>query len=413
VALATDEIVITGIGMVTPIGGDAPSTMKALLRGESGVGLLPEDQHGLTPVYLNAPVDDAALTTVSRQELRRYDRSVHLALQAMREAWRDAGEPDVDPTRLASIVSTGIGGLLTIFAEYDRYLIKGHPGTPATVVPALMSNASSALIAAELGARAGAVSLSSACASGADAIAYAIRLLRDDEIDVAVIGGTEAVIHPVSLTCFAALRALSSRHDEPAKASRPFDRDRDGFVLGEGSAILVVERRRHAVARGARIWGKLLGAGSTCDASHIVAPEPSGISSAEAVGKALRSAGIGPSDVTFVSAHATSTPSGDLAEWEALRKAFGKCLPDIYVTAVKSALGHLIGASGAVAAALAVMSLHDRLVPPTQNLDNLDDRIELNIVHGSPRAISIDGPTALINSSGFGGHNVAVVVAGE
>ena len=406
---AVDEIVITGIGMVSPLGGTADATMQALLKAKSGVSLLPGSQHHLSPVHLHAPVADAALTSVTSLERRRFDRSVQLALQATREAWRDAGAPEVEPARLASIVSSGIGGVLTVLAGHEHYLKKGYVGVPATIVPGLMSNSSSAVIAAEYGAHAAAVSLASACASGADAVAYALRLFREDEIDVAIVGGTEAVVHPMTLSAFASLRALSTRNSDPARASRPFDRDRDGFVLGEGSAILLAERRRHAVARGARIWGKLLGAGTSCDAAHIVTPEPSGKWSAEAMRKALRSGGVQRSDVEIVSAHATSTPAGDIAEWRALQAAFGSALTDISVTAVKSAIGHLIGAAGPVAVALAVMSLHEGLIPPTQNLDNLDPEIELNVVHGSPQPLTRNG-VALVNSSGFGGHNVAIVV---
>jgi len=404
-----DEIVITGIGIVSPVGGTASATMQALLKAESGVSLLPGAQHHLSPVHLQAPVADAALAILTAAERRRLDRSVQLALQAAREAWQDAGAPEVEPARLASIVSSGIGGVLTVLAGHEHYLKKGYVGVPATIVPALMSNSSSAVIAAEYGAHGAAVSLASACASGADAVAYALRLFREDEIDVAVVGGTEAIVHPMTLSAFASLRALSTRNSDPAGASRPFDRDRDGFVLGEGSAILVAERRRHAVARGARIWGRLLGAGATCDAAHMVAPEPSGKWSAEAMRKALRSAGVQSSDVEMVSAHATSTPQGDVAEGRALQAAFGSAITDIKVTAVKSAIGHLIGAAGPMAVALAVMSLHEGLIPPTQNLDNLDPEIELNVVHGAPQSLTRDG-VALVNSSGFGGHNVAVVV---
>jgi 3-oxoacyl-[acyl-carrier-protein] synthase II len=408
-ATTADDIVITGIGIVSPVGVCAEASMRALLRAESGVTLLPESQRDLAPVYLHAPVADAALTSITAVESRRLDRSAQLALQASREAWRDAGAPTVDPARLASIVSSGIGGLQTIFSGYERYARKGYIGMSPSVVPALMANSSSAVIATEFGAHAAAVSLASACASGADALAHALRLFRDDEIDVAVVGGTEAVVHPVTLSAFASLRALSTRHDDPARASRPFDRDRDGFVLGEGAAILVVERRRHAVARGTRIWGSLLGAGVTCDAVHLVAPDPSGRWSAEAIRKALRSADIRAADVEFVSAHATSTPSGDIAEWRAFQAAFGAALADVSVTAVKSAIGHLIGAAGAMAVAFAVMSLYQGMIPATLNLDNLDPEIELDVVRGAPRPLARGG-AALVNSSGFGGHNVAVVV---
>jgi 3-oxoacyl-[acyl-carrier-protein] synthase II len=406
-----DDLVITGIGIVSPVGGDAPSTMKSMLDGKSGVALLPEAQRAGTPVHLQAPVADTAFTRTTAAERRRYDRSVNLALQAAREAWEDAGRPAAEPARFASVMATGVGGLLTIYDSYSHYLRKGFTGLPAFTIPGLISNTSAALVAAEYGAHAGAIALSSACASSADAVAYALRLFRLDEIDIAVVGGTEAVVHPMTLSGFSALRALSNRNDDPTRASRPFDRDRDGFVLGEGAAVMVIERSRHAAARGARAWGRLLGAGATCDAANLVAPDPDGTWSAEAMLKALSYADIAPSDVAFISAHATSTVNGDTAEYHALRRAFGASLDDMCITAVKSAMGHLLGAASAVAIALAAMSLHEGLVPPTQNLDNLDSQIDLDVVSGSPRKISLGA--ALINSAGFGGHNVAVVVGPE
>jgi 3-oxoacyl-[acyl-carrier-protein] synthase II len=410
--MPADDVVLTGLGIVSPVGGDTRSTMRALLRGESGVSLLPEDQRAGTPVYLHAPVDDGALTRVSRKEKLRHDRSAQMALQAGREAWEDAGAPEAEPSRVASVVATGMGGLTILFGLYDRYLVKGPVGMPAHTVTGIMANASSALLAMEIGARAAAVSLASACASGADAIAHAMRLFRDDEIDLALAGGTEATAHPVTLSAFAALRALSSRHDDPPHASRPFDRDRDGFVMGEGAAVLVMERRRHAEARGARIWARVAGAGSTCDASHLVAPDPTGHWNAEAMGKALRAAQIGPSDVSCVSAHATATVQGDLAETEALKKAFNGALSGICVTALKSSFGHMIGASGAVAAAVAAISVHDKAVPPTRNLDHLDPAIDLDVVRETARPLPA-GAAILVNAAGFGGHNTAVVIAGE
>jgi 3-oxoacyl-[acyl-carrier-protein] synthase II len=407
--MPADDIVITGLGIVSPIGGDARSTMDALLRGESGVTLLPEDQGERTPVRLHAPVDDAALTRVSRRERLRHDRSTQLALQAGREAWEDAGAPEADPSRVASVVATGMGGLTILLELYDRYLIKGPISVPAHTIPGIMANASSALLATEIGARAAAVSLASACASGADAIAHAMRLFRDDEIDLALAGGTEAIVHPVTLSAFGALRALSRRHDDPPHASRPFDRDRDGFVLGEGAGVLVMERRRHAEARGARIWARAAGSGSTCDGSHLVAPDPTGQWNAAAIGKALRAAQMGPSDISCVSAHATATVQGDLAETEALKKAFNG---PIAVTALKSSFGHMIGASGAVAAAVAALSVHDKTVPPTRNLDNLDPAIDLDVVRGTARPLPA-GAAVLVNAAGFGGHNTAVVITAE
>lgn len=410
--MPADDVVITGVGIVSPVGGDARSTMRALLDGESGVTLLPAQQRDRTPAYLCAPVDDSALTQVTRRERLRHDRSVHLALQAGREAWQDAGAPDAEPSRVASVVATGMGGLTILLGLYDRYLVRGPISVPAHTITGIMANASSALLASEIGARAAALSLASACASGADAIAHALRLFRDDEVDLALAGGTEAIVHPVTLSAFAALRALSGRHDDPARASRPFDRDRDGFVLGEGAGVLVMERRRHAEGRGARIWARVAGAGSTCDGSHLVAPDPTGHWNAEAIGKALRAARIGPSDVSCVSAHATATVRGDLAEAEALKKAFDGALGGVCVTALKSSFGHMIGASGAVAAAVAAMSVRGQAVPPTRNLDNLDPAIDLDVVRDKPRPLPA-GAAVLVNAAGFGGHNTAIVIAGE
>ncbi len=410
--MPADDIVITGLGIVSPVGGDARSTMKALLSGESGVTLLPEEQRERTPVYLGGLVDDASLTRISRKEKLRHDRSVHLALQAGREAWEDAGAPEAEPSRAASVVATGMGGLTMLIGLYDRYLVKGPVSVPAHTIPGIMANASSALLATEIGARAAAVSLASACASGADAIAHAMRLFRNDEIDLAVAGGTEAIVHPVALCGFGALRALSTRHDDPPHASRPFDRDRDGFVLAEGAAVLVLERRRHAEARGARIWARVAGTGSTCDASHLVAPDPTGHWNAEAIGKALRAAELGPSDISSISAHATATVVGDLAETEALKKAFNGALSGIGVTALKSSYGHMIGASGAVAAAVAAMSVHDQAVPPTRNLDNLDPAIDLDVVRETARPLPA-GAAVLVNAAGFGGHNTAVIITAQ
>jgi 3-oxoacyl-[acyl-carrier-protein] synthase II len=407
-----DDVVITGIGIVSPVGGDARSSMDAVLAGESGVGLLPAVDGELAPVRLHAPVDDATLTRVTPSETRRFDRSVLLALQAAREAWSDAGSPAVEPSRLAAVVSTGMGGVQTVYDYYARFLQRGNVGVSPRTVPAIMANASAAVIAIDVGARACAVSTAAACGSGADAVIHAMHLFRADEIDVAVVGGTDAVIHPATLAGFAALRALSTRHDDPAAASRPFDRDRDGFVLGEGASVMVLERRRHAAARQARIWASVLGTGRTCDAFDLVAPDPAGRWSAEAITKALRSAGLQGPDIAFVSAHATATPVGDLAEFTALRTAFGRALPGIPVTAVKGSIGHLIGASGATATALAAISLHEEIVPPTLNLDNLDPAIDLDVVHGKPRFIS-GCRAALVNSSGFGGHNMAIVLGAE
>lgn len=406
--MSGDDIVITGVGVVSPVGGDTDSTLAALRAGGSGVRVLPAD--AATPNRLHAPVDDAVLTTIGAVERRRLDRGVQFALQAGREAWRDAGTPSVEPERLATVVSTGIGGFQELLRHYESWAKKGPRGVPAYAVPGLMPNSGSSVLAIELGARAGAYSLASACASGADSLAQALRLFRDDEADVVVAGGADAPIHPATLSGFAALRALSSRDDDPAAASRPFDRDRDGFVLGEGAGVLVLERRRHAVARRARIWATLLGSGNSCDAFHQVAPEPTGRGAAFAIDKSLRAADLVRDEVVHISAHGTATPLGDRAEAGAIRGALGASADGIGVSALKASIGHSLGASGAIAAVVAARSLHDRVLPPTRNLDNLDADIDLDVVRDAPRPLHRDG-AALVNSFGFGGHNVVVALA--
>lgn len=407
--MTADSVVVTGLGILSPLGPDVATTMQGLLAGESGVRRIPEQEWGKTPIHLSAPVPDAWLEELTETERRRYDRSVHLALAAGRQAWRDAGAPEVEPTRLATVVSSGMAGLSNVAVALERWRDKGPIGTPATTVPGIMPNAVSAVLAIELGAKGAASSLVSACASGAESVAQALRLIRNNEADVVVAGGAEAVIHPFVLSAFAALRALSARHDDPAGTPRPFDRDRDGFVLGEGAAVLVVERRAHAQARGARIWAEVLGAATTCDAFHLVSPEPDGTGAARAITAALRSAGLVPGDVGHVSAHATATRAGDVAEAAALRQAFGPALARIPVSALKSELGHSLGASGAVAAAVAAHSLHFGCAPPTRNVSEVDVGVDIDVVRDTPRRLSVNSAAA-VNSFGFGGHNVVVIL---
>ncbi|SDR31574.1 beta-ketoacyl-ACP synthase II [Thermostaphylospora chromogena] len=399
------RVVVTGIGATTPLGGDADTTWSALLAGRSGIRLLEEDWIDTVPVKFagTAAVDPAQV--LPRPEARRLDRAEQFALIAAREAWENAGSPEVDGDRLGVVVGSGIGGISTILNAYDTYRDKGWNRLSPFTVPMLMPNGAAGWISIDLGARAGAHATVSACATGAESIGYAIDMIRSGRADVVVAGGTEAAIHPLNIGSFAAMRAMSTRNDEPQRASRPFDKNRDGFVLGEGAGILVLESEEHARARGARILAVAAGVGYTSDGYHISAPEPSGRGGREAMQRAMADAGISPQDVKHVNAHATSTPVGDEIEAAAIAEAVGS---HPLVTSTKSMTGHLLGGAGGIESVFTVLALRDRVVPATANLDDPADGLEVDIVAGEPRKLP-DGQIAAINNSfGFGGHNVAV-----
>lgn len=402
---ATAPVAVTGLGVVGPLGVGTEATFTAALEGRHGFQRIPDQVGGSWPVAVWAPVQDE-LPEVSRQELRAHDRSGALALQAVREAWRQAGSPPVDGERLSVSFSAGMAGAGSVDAAYTRYLSTG--GTLASTVPRTMPNAPAAALAIELGAHAGTYSLVSACASGADAIAHGARLIATGETDVVVTGGTEAVLLPIPVLSFAAIRALSQQRD-PARACRPFDRQREGFVLGEGAAVLVLESLAHAEARNATILALLSGTGVTSDAHHLVAPDPSGRQAARAMTRALSAAGVGPSGVAAVNAHATGTRAGDAAEAAALAQVFGAHLERLPVTGLKSMLGHLVGAAGPVAAAMAVQSLRSGLLPPTPSFEAADPGVSLTVPTDRPAKLA-DG-AIMVNSFGFGGHNVTLCFA--
>jgi 3-oxoacyl-[acyl-carrier-protein] synthase II len=401
------EVVITGLGASTPLGGDMESTWRALLAGDSGTVLLEDEWATDLPVRLaaRAAVDPSEVLPAAR--LRSLDRNQQFALIAAREAWADAGEPEVEPERLGAVVSSGIGGLITVLEQYDILNSRGARRVSPYTVPMIMPNGAVAAVALELNARAGAHSPVSACASGSEAIAYGLDMIRTGRADVVVCGGSEAVIHALPLAAFAAMRALSARHDDPAAASRPFDKQRDGFVLGEGASILVLEAREHAAARGAKMYAVVAGAGMASDAHHIAAPDPDGHGAGRAMTAALQDAGLEPQDIGHLNAHATSTPAGDVAEAVAMRRAFGSHTDSIPVTATKSCTGHLLGAAGALEAAVTVLALRDHKVPAIRNLDDPDDEVGLDLVRVTPRDLAA-GTAALSNSFGFGGHDVAL-----
>ena len=403
------KVVVTGIGATTPLGGDSKSTWANLLAGKSGISTLNQEwvaKHEL-PVTFAGQAKTPASEVLTLQEAKRLDPSSQFALIAAREAWADAGSPEVDPERLAVDYATGIGGVWTLLDAYDVLKERGPRRVLPMTVPMLMPNGPAAAIGMDISARAGVRTAVSACASGTEAIANAFNRIRNGEVDVVVAGGSEAAIHPLPIAAFAAMQALSKRNDAPEKASRPYDIDRDGFVMGEGGGALVLESEEHALARGAKIYAEVVGASVTSDAYHITAPDPEGSAAARAMIGAIEQSGSAISDVVHINAHATSTPVGDVAEYNALKRVFGDHLSKIAVSATKSSTGHLLGGAGAIEAIFTVLALHERTAPPTINLDNPDPAIELDVVT-TPRKLEGSNILAITNSFGFGGHNAVV-----
>jgi 3-oxoacyl-[acyl-carrier-protein] synthase II len=377
-----------------------------MLAGRSGVRALTQEWAAQLPVRIAAELKVEPTTVLDRVKLRRLDRSEAIALIAAFQAWADAGLADsgLDPERLAVSFGSGIGGAQTLLAQDDILEASGPRRVSPHTVPMLMPNGPAAWVGLELRARAGVHSMASACATGAEALALGLDIIRSGRADVVMAGGTEAVIHPLPIAGFASMRAMSVRNDDPEGASRPWDKGRDGFVLGEGAGALVLERADHAAARGARIYARLAGAGLTSDGFDIVQPHPQGEGAARAISKALVDADVAKADVVHVNAHATSTPTGDMAEIVALRSALGD---HPVLTATKSMSGHLLGAAGALESIATVLAIRDGMVPPTINLDDPDDGLDLDVV--THKARQLDIPAALNNSFGFGGHNVALV----
>ena len=403
------KVVVTGIGATTPLGGDSKTTWANLLSGKSGISTLTQEwvaKYEL-PVTFAGQAMIPASEVLTLQEGKRLDPSSQFALIAAREAWADAGSPEVSPERLAVEYATGIGGVWTLLDAYDVLKERGPRRVLPMTVPMLMPNGPAAAIGMDISARAGVRTAVSACASGTEAIANAFNRIRTGEVDVVVAGGSEAAIHPLPIASFAAMQALSKRNDDPQKASRPYDIDRDGFVMGEGGGALVLESEEHALARGARVYAELVGASVTSDAYHITAPDPEGSAAARAMVGAIEQSGSSIEDVVHINAHATSTPVGDVAEYNALKKVFGKHLENIAVSATKASTGHLLGGAGAIEAIFTVLALHDRTAPPTINLDNLDPAIVMNVVT-KPQKLEGSNILAISNSFGFGGHNAVV-----
>jgi 3-oxoacyl-[acyl-carrier-protein] synthase II len=405
------RVVVTGLGATTPLGGDVASTWAALIAGKSGVRLLTEDWRELLPVHFAARVATEPADQMERVEMRRLDRSEQFALVASREAWKDAGTPDVDKERLGVVIASGIGGVITLLDQFDNLKEKGARGVSPHTVPMLMPNGPAANVGLELQARAGVHTPVSACASGAEAIGYALEMIRSNRADVIVSGGVEAAIHQLPMAGFAAMKALSTRNDAPERASRPYDADRDGFVLGEGGGILILEEYEHAKARGAKIYCELVGQGLSSDGYHIAAPDPDGTGVQRAIKFALQDAKLSTKDIVHLNAHATSTPAGDVAEANALRLALGVDADHVAVSATKSMTGHLLGGAGAIESVFIVKALQERLAPPTINIENLDPEVTIDVVRDTPRSLPAGQIAALNDSFGFGGHNVVLAFA--
>jgi 3-oxoacyl-[acyl-carrier-protein] synthase II len=408
---ASTRVVITGVGAITPVGTDAPATWQSMLAGRSGVRALTADWAERLPCQIAAPAAADPATMIDRVQARKLDRCEMFALIAAREAWADAGKPDVDPQRLGVVVASGIGGISSTLTAYDTLRERGWQRLSPFTVPMLMPNGSAGWLSIEFGAQAGVHTPVSACASGAEAIAYGIDMIKSGRADVVIAGGTEAAIIELNIAAFAAMRALSLRNDEPERASRPFDRGRDGFVLGEGAGIVVLESDAHAASRGARVYAVAAGAGYSCDAHHIAQPDPTGTGAQLAITRALANSGVTAKQLVHVNAHATSTPAGDVLEARAIAAALGEAAAGVVVSSTKSMTGHLLGGAGAVESVAAVMALRDRMAPPTINLE--DPEFDLGVeIAVKPTELHAQGsePMAVLNNSfGFGGSNVAVV----
>ncbi len=406
------RVVITGLGATTPLGGSFADTWDGLLAGRSGMRTMdfPWVEEFEMPAKFAALLHTSPEKVLSKVECRRMDPSTQYAMVAAKDAWADAGAPDVDPIRFGVAIGTGMGGLHTLLGQWDILREKGVRRVFPLAVPMLMPNSPSGTVSLNFGARAGAHTTVSACASGAESMGTAYEMIRAGRADIAIAGGTEAAIHPICFAGFCQMQALSTRNDDPTHASRPYDTGRDGFVMGEGAGVLVLESEEHAKARGARIYAEFGGIGMSADAHHITAPEPEGAGASRAMVEAVERAGLTPADIIHVNAHATSTPVGDVAEANAIRRAFGDAADGMAVSGTKSMTGHLLGAAGALEGVITAKSIAERIAPPTINIVDFDPAISLDVVRDTPRDLPAGDIAALNNSFGFGGHNVALVI---
>jgi 3-oxoacyl-[acyl-carrier-protein] synthase II len=402
------RVVVTGLGALTPIGKNVSETWANALAGKSGIVKINQPWSEGLAAQIAGLVTVDPFEVLDRVSARRMDRSTQLGVIAVKEAWADAGSPDIDKERLGVFFGTGIGGLSTVLEQYDILNSRGPDRVNPMTVPMIMPNSAAAMVGLEVGARAGVHSPVSACATSAEAIAGALEMIRNNRADIVVAGGTEACVNRLAIAAFASMRALSTRNDEPQLASRPYDIDRDGFVMGEGAGALILEEEEHAIKRGAKIYGVVSGAGMSSDGYHIAAPEPEGAGASRAMKFALKDANAKAADVCHINAHATSTPVGDIAEYKAMKSALGDALDNVVVTATKSMTGHLLGGAGAVESVFTIMGLKEGLIPPTLNLNNQDPEIQVNVAKNVPFKLASGSNFALNNSFGFGGHNVCI-----
>lgn len=403
------SIVVTGVGATSPLGGDVATTWQAALAGESGVATMEHDWVGEyeLPVTFAAELAVKPEEVLPRPQMRRMDPSAQYAVIAAKEAWADAGAPEMDGERLGSVIASGIGGVWTLLSSWDTLKESGPRRVLPLTVPMLMPNSPAAYVSLEVGAKAGAHTPVSACASGAEAIGYAVDMIRSGRADAVVAGGTEAAVHPLPIAAFAKMQALSTKNDDPQSASRPYDVHRDGFVLGEGAGVVVLEREDHAKARGAKIYARIAGVGMSSDSYAIAPPDPTGAGQERAMRFAIDDAGLDGTDIVHVNAHATSTPAGDGVEAAAVSRVIGE---QAVVSATKSMTGHLLGGAGALEAIFAILAVQNRVAPPTINVSDPEADLPIDLVRDTPRDLPAGDIAAINNAFGFGGHNIALVV---
>lgn len=402
------RVVITGMGVVSPVGNDVETFWKALIEGKSGIGLIRSFDASDLPVRIAGECEDCYPADMSPKDVRRRDRYTLFALYVADQAWKQAGL-DINkecPERCGVVFGSGIGGLKTIEEQHKVYLQEGPSKISPLMLPKILSNMAAGEIAIRLGLRGPNKAVVTACASGTQSITEAANNIRCGQADVMLAGASEAGVVPFGIAGFAAIKALSRRNDDPQRASRPFDLNRDGFVMGEGAGILVLESEEHARARGAEILGEVAGYGETCDAYHVVAPRPDGSGAAEAMKIALKDAGLAPEDVDYFNAHGTSTKYNDISESLALRTVFGDNMP--LVSSTKSMIGHLLGAAGAVEAIACVQTIRTNVVHPSINYDTPDPECPVNIVANVAVEKKVD--VVMSNSLGFGGHNASIIL---
>jgi 3-oxoacyl-[acyl-carrier-protein] synthase II len=405
------RVVVTGIGAVTALGCKTPDLWTRICNGESGVSLLERLDVSNYRVRIGGEIRHWSVDGyINAKDIKRFDRFVQFAHVSGVNAVGDSGIDfsKENPWRCGVILGSGIGGLETIEIQHQRLLEKGPDKVSAFTIPKLIGNAASAQLSIQYGLKGPNQVVVTACASATNAIGDAYKLIRDDQVEVMITGGSEAALTYVGLSAFAAMRALSERNDDPQRASRPFDRDRDGFVLSEGAGLLVLEELEHAKARGANIYGEMYGYGVSCDGGHITAPDKDGVGAAYAMAQALKDARVNPGEIDYINAHGTSTPLGDAAETIAIKTVFKEHAKKVAISSTKSQLGHLLGASGGVELILSLLAIRDGVIPPTINYENPDPACDLDYTpnQARERAISV----AMSNSFGFGGHNGSLVV---